>query len=230
MRHLLLSGLAAISLSATATAGTLTYSGYDTSAIQQNVHLTDAGLGVIGEYGGAGEIILTGTNTPGGTFPAWCVDIQDWFQTAGSYASGTSPSALGLSQTTANEIGALIYHFNIGTVGNDTYTAAAIQMAIWQVEYGPGLAVTPDSGGLTALAKTYATDATNGTRVLPSNWDLELLYAGPQGNGNQNLAYVVDPAPIAEPPTLTLLGAGLVGLIGLDCVAGARFRRGSDLL
>jgi hypothetical protein len=212
MQRLFLFVAAALGLTTTAaSAGTLNYTSYGVTNAQ-NVHITDPALGVNNEYGGAGQIVLYNGSTP--VFEAWCVDIQDWLSVSGTYTTGSSPSSAGLSPPADREIGALIYAYNTNASVNSVYNAsAAIQLAIWQIDYGSGLLLNPDNSALTALADQYVADVSpGGSWTLPSNWDLDILYANIPGHqGNQNLAYVTD-VPVAEPGTLMLWLTGLAAL------------------
>ena len=120
-----------------ASAGSFTYQSYGFSG--ENVHITDVSLDVNNEYGGAGLITLNGSST----ITAYCVDIADWLLGSGTYNTGVNPTSnpnlAGLSTFTGHskiaDIGALIANGS-----ND----AAVQVAIWETEYGAAVTITPE--------------------------------------------------------------------------------------
>jgi hypothetical protein len=183
-----------------ASAGTFTYQSYGFSG--ENVHITDISLGVNSEYGGAGLITLNGSSA----IAAYCVDIADWLLGSGTYNTGVNPSAnpnlAGLSSFTGHnkiaDIGALIANGS---------NAAAVQVAIWETEYGAAVTITPDDQHLQAVANTYFADLQT-LWTVPNNLTLlELTPAG--GQTNQTLVYMV-PAP--EPASVAILGAAMITL------------------
>jgi hypothetical protein len=206
----LLAGLAFGCDIGAANAGTYSYSSYGFSG--SNVHFSDPSLGIVNEYGGAGLIILNGSPI----MNAWCVDIADWLLQPGTYNVGVDPATdvnlAGVSSITGHgkiaDIGALIHN---GT------NYAAIQLAIWETEYGSSATFSPDDQGLQGIANTYLS-------YLQSSWtlpaDLALYELTPaDGQPNQRLVYL---APVPEPGTLVLLSSG-VFLTGM--VAKRRRRR-----
>jgi hypothetical protein len=201
--------LAAGTIGSSANAGTLTYNGYGFTG--ENVHVSDAALGINNEYGGAGLITL---NAPV-PFQAYCVDIADWLLSAGTYTNGIDPTSdpnlPGTSSITGDsklaDIGALI--------GNGT-DVAAVQLAIWETEYGSAAIFTPDDPGLQAVASLYLANAEDGLWTAPAGSALYLL-VGADGRPNQTLIY--DPVP--EPNTVAVLGSAIF-LLGC---AGRRRRR-----
>lgn len=180
-----------------ANAGTFTYNSYGFSG--ENVHISDSLLGVDNEYGGAGLITLDGSSA----LSAYCVDIADWLLTSGTYNSGVNPAAnpnlAGLSSFTGHtkiaDIAALIAN---GT--ND----AAIQVAIWDTEYGSAVTITPDDSGLQAVANTYLSDLRT-IWAAPANFSLDELTPA-NGQTNQTLVYL---ARIPEPASMVALGLAL---------------------
>jgi hypothetical protein len=183
-----------------ASAGTFTYQSYGFAG--ENVHITDISLWVNNEYGGAGLITLNGSSV----IPAYCVDIADWLLGSGTYNTGVNPNSnfnlAGLSSFTGHskiaDIGALIANGS-----ND----AAVQVAIWETEYGAAVTITPDDQQLQAVANTYFTDLKT-LWTVPKNLSLmELTPAG--GQTNQTLVYMV-PAP--EPGSMAILGAAMITL------------------
>jgi hypothetical protein len=203
---LLLAGLIAGVGVTDAHAGLYTYGSYGFSG--SNVHFSDPSLGINNEYGGAGLITLTGPFS----INAYCVDLSDWLLGSGTYNFGvnpaTDPNLTGTSSITGDskiaDISALIFN------GQNT---AAVQLAIWETEYGAAASFTPDDGSLQQVATQYLADAST-IWTVPSNFDLyELTAAG--GPANQTLVYLADPpSPVREPGTLALLG-GAIFLIAL---------------
>jgi hypothetical protein len=184
----------------TAAAGTYTYGSYDFSG--GNVHFSDASLNITNEYGGAGLITLNGSPV----ITAYCVDIDHWLLQSGTYDIDINPATnsnlTGVSSITGDskiaDIGSVIYN---GT------NVAAIQLAIWETEYGSAATFTPDDSSLQAAAGAYLNNAKTIWSV-PANFALfELTPAN--GQVNQTLVYLADPpAPIPEPGTSALLIGG----------------------
>jgi hypothetical protein len=189
-----------VTWSAAANAGTFTYNTYGLSG--ENVHITDTSLGIQNEYGGAGLITLEGSST----IAAYCVDIADWLLGSGTYNTSVNPASnpllVGLSIFTGHakiaDISALISH---GT------NAAAVQLAIWETEYGAAVTITPDDSGLQAVASTYLTDLATLWTVPKGMTLLELTPAN--GQINQTLVYM---AAVPEPTSMAVLGSAAIML------------------
>jgi hypothetical protein len=233
-----------------ASAETLSYTYSVTN--EQNINISEPNP----ISGGAGQIVLTGSyagpaNGYTGPTPnsilAWCLDIDTYLLQNSTYtlsgpltstttaAGFPNPSPIvgqaagTLSTTQIGEIGALITHGDAIIAANapGTYNvSAAIQLAIWEIEYGTSGAngTQPFTyTGLnqldgdptytsTQLAAQYITDVANGTWALDSG-DVYLL----TGSGNQTLAFDTD-APSATPLPAALplfaTGLGAMGLLG----------------
>jgi hypothetical protein len=213
----LIAGLIAGAGITEAHAGLYTYGSYSFSG--SNVHFSDSSLGITNEYGGAGLITLNGP------FPinAYCVDLSDWLLGSGTYNFAVDPATdsnlTGISSITGDskiaDISALIFNGQ---------NSAAVQLAIWETEYGTAANFTPDDGSLQQVASQYLTNASTSWTV-PSNWDLyELTAVG--GQPNQTLVYLADPpSPVTEPGTFALLG-GAIFLLAMTAQRrlGASFR------
>ncbi len=206
-----------------ASADTFSYSGYSLSG-GENLHVTDAALAIDNEYGGAGLIGLDGSYT----IQAYCVDLADWLLSSGSYITNVNPlfnpNLAGTSSITGDskiaDINALI-----ANGGN----FAAVQLAIWETEYGAAASFTPDDSGLQAVATGYLTNIENGSWTgLIGQTIAELSPV--DGVANQTLIYMTADMDmlgsstslnaVPEPTTLALLGAGVMMMIG-----GVRKRR-----
>ncbi len=125
--------------------------------------ITGTELNIVTPTVAAGDAVagLIHLATASGTVDAWCVDLPDTFvQTEGTYSVGSSGvlnGSRGVPLLTADQIGkigslakygtALVYDPGIYTSAE---AAAAIQIAIWDIEYGivppNGFAYGPDLG------------------------------------------------------------------------------------
>jgi hypothetical protein len=163
-----------------------------------------------------GEITLSGTGTfmgqPITSIAAWCVDIITGLNPTGTYniVPFAGPGSVGngnpsISALQVTEIASLIDAFG-GALDDNP---AATQLAIWRLEYGPGLTFSSSSSaGIADIAAsvTLATDASMGGSFFDPGARLALLDVVPT---DQILAVSVVPLPAALP-----LFAGGLGLMG----------------
>ena len=190
-----------------AQASPVTYTGYSVLN-NQNVTLNDAALGISNEHGGSGQITLTGANTAGGSMATWCVDILHYLQGSGSFTTGTF-----LGGAVGGKINALMTNV-IPTLGGDYNSSSALQVAIWEVEYGPDLTVAA-SAGVLSLAGSYLSKVDGGAWKADPAMRVALL-AG--GGRNQDQAYLTpvpqpkSPMSVPEPASLVMMAGGLLGL------------------
>jgi len=187
-------------ITARANAGTLTYNGYGFSG--ENVHITDASLGVEDEYGGSGLITLNGP-TP---FQAYCVDIAAWLLSSGTYTTGVSAASDPNLQGTSNITGDSKISDILALMNNGT-DVAAVQLAIWETEYGSEATFTPDDGSLQGVATQYLGNVKSGLWKPEAGAGLDELVAA-DGQVNQTLIY----DPIPEPDAMAMLGSALLML------------------
>jgi hypothetical protein len=184
--------------------------------------------------GAAGLIALT---TPSGDIQSWCVDVYDFLQTSGTFAIGTltndsAPISAGgpnpLSDAQIGQIGALVKNGDAlvnapptGYTANDV--GAAIQLAIWQIEY-PTFSYSgdPAEANADALAAVYYSDAIAGT----GDWSAYSGIAALSEFNNQT--QIVDaswfpqgpppPLPVPELSTWALMMIGALGLAAASSV------------
>ena len=214
--------------SGVASAATYTYSGYNVTN-EQGIHITSPN----NISGGMGQIVLTGSLLDiGNNLAVWCLDVFDWLQGSGTYNSGNLSSSVPngntfatLSATQQSEIASLAAHGN-AHIGDSFNASAAIQLAIWEVEYST-FAFTSVSSSVVNLANLYLTavgaggiwDAVNNTYTASLLASDRPCIAEGTGAGacNQSMAFigagqgfVANPTPL--PSTWTMLIAGFVGL------------------
>jgi hypothetical protein len=217
MRRVLAFGaaVAALALAALpAKADTFNYTSFSVNP-GNSVTLTDPTLLANPLTVSAGEITLNGSGTfmgqPISSIDAWCLDILTSLTTAGSYniVPFTGPGSFGngnpsVSTLQVQEIASMMLALG-GALDNNPL---ATQLAIWRLEYGPGLTfssndITVDNDIL--LSATLATDASLGGSLFNSNAQLALLDVVPT---DQVLGTPFAATPIGS--TIWLMAGGLV--------------------
>jgi hypothetical protein len=183
--------------------------------------------GVIGTeaIGIAGQIVLT---TDIGVLGTWCVDLFRNITLGGSYTysvgtlttNNAIPTPTPLTATQINQIGALAAYGNfVMSTSPTSPKSAAIQAAIWDVEYG-----TTATG-----SAAFALELANIMALLPtlSNPGGDQLFSSQDSQGlyvNQGL-YVPHDGHVPEPSTLALIALGLLSLLGFGVIRqGAQAR------
>ena len=201
-----------------ASAAPFTYNGY-TVANEQNINILTPNT----ISGGAGQVTLIGAGANSGqNLLAWCLDVYDGLASSGTYtiAPLTIAGADGhtsLTTTQIGEIGALMKNGD-ATIGTDTDVSAAIQLAIWKVEYGAsfsfsGLTIETidDAGEYVTLAGTGTGTgvwAPEGVNLLSEDGNQNLGDWTPSGGGGSN------PTPLPAALPLFATGLGALGLLG----------------
>jgi hypothetical protein len=211
--------LLAVSLPAVspAHADGFTYTGFSVNP-GVAVTLTDPTLLNTPFQASVGEITLTGAGTfmgqPITSIAAWCVDILTGLNPTGTYniVPFAGPGSVGngnpsISALQVTEIASLIDAFG-GALDNNP---AAAQLAIWRLEYGPGLTFSSTSStGVADIAASVslAALASSGGSLFDPAATLALLDVVPT---DQILATGVHTVPL--PAALPLFAGGL-GLMG----------------
>ena len=155
------------------------------------------------ETGGSGQVTLNGitnNDVSGDPLNTWCVDVYDDLAGSGSFSTVTSYAS---ANPLFAEIDALISHATTQLLSQDYDASAAIQVAIWKVEYGNTVSIT-SAQSVNDLAMTYVDNVTNGTWQADPNTAVSVLH----GVGNQDQAYL---ANVPEPASMAMLVMGLIG-------------------
>jgi hypothetical protein len=188
--------------------------------------------------GVAGQIQLIGTGPNSGqNLLVYCLDIYDNLANSGTYTvsqlstSGAGGSNPTLTQTQIGEIGSLIVNGNalIAKATKSTVQAisAAIQLAIWDIEYnttsstykvisgkntlvsGPSFfTYTGIAQGTINIVNTYVANVEAGGIWEAPYYNLSLLTA----SGNQSMVYA-NPTPLPGALPLFATGLGVLGLL-----------------
>jgi hypothetical protein len=173
----------------------------------------------VNESGGSGQIDLyLGSSQSGPYLPAWCLDVYTFLAGSGTYTvaplttSGSGGSNPLLSTAQIGEIGALVANGN-AIINTGYNVSSAIQLAIWQVEYGSQWASNGVNSTVQALANTYEGYVTGSDpKWAPDNNVLLLSTYGNQSLGSNQSLISATPLPAALP--LFATGLGALGLFG----------------
>jgi hypothetical protein len=156
------------------------------------------------DYAGAFQLTIDGNNSIG-----YCIDLfHTTYVPSGPYT--TTLVALDPNQKWQAQAAWLM-----DNCGGTDIQNAAVQLAIWNVEYGGLTYIGDNSGGQVGVWFNNYMTALGNNLYSGTKYQIAPLAAS---YGAQNLLVDPPPAPVAEPTTLMLLGSGLIGL------AGFRFR------
>lgn len=207
-----LAGVASLALATPAMAGPFTV--YDIE-LPLNDTLTINGPSAPGSLY-VGQQVLT---TSIGTIDAWCIDIYHDDQVGGgqnvAFATGpittnnATPTAVALTADQVSKIRALVNYgdallANPQTASNDV--SAAIQLAIWQVEYPTFSYQGNDT--LNGLIASYIAVVSDPQKAVRYGGAVTALISQQATQG----LVTSDPALVPEPASMALLGAGMLGL------------------
>jgi hypothetical protein len=217
--------IALIGAAAPASATTIFYDSYGV-VNNQNVMIYYPGVSP-GPYGSGQINMYEGGNLVATT---WCVDVThdlygsgQWNVTNAVNNGGMSNVDNGggtgqlLSWQTLGEMGALAAYGNLN-INSDPNLSSAIQLAIWDVEYGNAISTVSSNPAVQALVAALVWDATTGRLGFVT--DVAWLTYCVQGVCNQGQLEVLsdhglidlgNPFDTPEPSTLAIMFAALLG-------------------
>ncbi len=180
--------------------------------------------------GYTGQIHMSNVDGSGQTLDVWCVDlVNNFVATGGTYGIHTpaylltSPNGIpSLSLTQIGELGALALHGDSLVANPGSYTsdqvAAAIQIAMWDIEYGDAFTYDPLGSPVdtappnpSGLVDQYISNVEGGP------WGGYFGFAVFSAVGNQVVIYAPEPnitvfTGTPEPSTWAMMVIGFAGL------------------
>jgi len=209
---------------------------YDAVNVVNPATVTITGLVGVTAYTGEIQLHVPLPNNAGsaGWLDTWCIDIFDDLRDPGTFntilsqpfndnGSGHTPQ---IPNTALQTIGALVDYGDANSnIGN---ISAAVQLAIWQTEYGA--ANIHFSGG---PSQTDINNVIAAALLMDPSYDInrlrEVIDPTTRGNTNQGLVFEIAgsqvPGGTPLPPTWTMMLIGMAG-IGFFAMPRTRKRRG----
>ena len=205
--------------------------GYDSGSIEPGPNGSNSYTNSVG-FGGDLQKLVTASGpvsfaTVGNTFVTWCVDIYHWDAANSTYTVGTASDLAAATDGGNPAFGTTRVNTLIELADEDyslvknQNTSAAFQLAVWSIMFGTPnnsgiynvdsatFKAIDNTGGSTAIATADTWLANINSASLTGNYQLTYLYD--PGCATQNMA-VFTPAPVPEPSTMMLLGAGIAGI------------------
>ena len=193
------------------------------------INFTYNNVGGSTSYAGPFATTVLGPGIGYNNFDSYCVDLSHGLLST----EAITPKDIKTALPTSGAQVAYLYDTFAGSVGNDAVKGAALQIAIWEVEYdytGSGInhgidlntgafqftSVTGDDGSGTkynnVLAQLTNTGHTGYLDKVPTSFSgtakfLEAVH--PEVNTGQSL---IGPASVPEPGVVSLMASSLVGL------------------
>jgi hypothetical protein len=164
----------------------------------------------------AGMIALTG---PTGTVDVWCLDVFDVINLPYDYtvstfhAGDTKPGIVALTSGQIAQIASLML------AGNSVVTDAAVQLAIWKVEYGTAFSTIGLSTALQNQENLVLADTQSGGSLFRNDLTLT-VYTDAVQDPSQAFGQATI-AAVPEPSTWAMMILGFCGIVFM----GAKRRR-----
>jgi len=229
MKRALISLVAAAAMTAFAGSGVASAATlYQTSP--SNVFGSNGKMTVTIELGNDGETARAGgfslTTSPGNaasSFVAWCLDIFHVLDLPETYNVTTTPFSNTTGTVNATRIANIQKLFNTGysdVVLTDNAKSAGFQLALWELLYETSSTFTLNSGYFESnntAARTFANTLLAGLNDLATEAYKMVFYESAENwRGHQLSQNLVSVTPVPLPAAGLMLGAGLLGLFGLN--------------
>jgi len=241
---LVMAALALLGVASPAGATTISYTNFEV-VNDVNVHIGCAGIpDCISGYYGSGQFQFY--NNGHLVAQTWCIDVSH--DVLGPWSSLPGPSNVFqvtlpvnnggisnirndggsghgdfLSWSMLGEIGGLM-KYGTDHIGDNYDVSSAVQLAIWDLEYGSAITTASDSPSVQAMAAWLLADAISPGGLVGKDWDVAWLQQCDEYGRHCNQGQLMLLVP--EPPALLIFGSALMVLLG--SFGFGRIRRGGQ--